>query len=281
MARVLVVEDDPQVREVVCAIVEMDGHQVVSARDGKDAADRIESESFDVIVSDVWMPRMNGMELLGRVHAQQLPSRFIIMTGDNTPETVLDAVRKQAYGYLRKPFEPKQLLVLLRSALEAPQALAPIEVISSRPEWVELVLPCSLEVADRIGSFIDELKTDLSGEVREAVGKVFRELLLNAIEWGGHFDPERKVRVACLRTPRMLLYRIADPGGGFKFEDLDHAAVNNPPDQPAEHLRVRAEKGIRPGGFGIFLARQLVDDLLYNEAQNEVVFIKYLDNKPY
>ncbi|MGH9455858.1 MAG: response regulator, partial [Terriglobia bacterium] len=252
MARVLVVEDDPQVRAVVCAIVEMDGHEVVSALDGKDAADRMEGDSFDVIVSDVWMPRMNGMELLGHVQAQKVPSRFIIMTGDNTPETVLDAVRKQAYGYLRKPFEPKQLLVLLRSALEAPHTLARIEVISSKPEWVELVLPCSLEVAERIGSFMDQLKADLSGEVREAVGKVFRELLLNAIEWGGHFDPERKVRVAFLRTPRMLLYRIADPGGGFKFEGLKHAAVNNPPDQPAEHLRVRAEKGIRPGGFGIF-----------------------------
>ena len=279
MARILVVEDDPQVREVVCAIVAMDGHQVFSAHDGQNAAERMEKESFDVIVSDVWMPRMNGMELLGHVQARQLPSRFIIMTGDNTPETVLNAVRHQAYGYLRKPFEPKELLVLLRAALEAPPAVAPIEVISSKAEWVELVLPCSLEAAERIGSFMDQLKTDLSGEVREAVGKVFRELLLNAMEWGGRLDPERKVRVAYLRTHRMLLYRIADPGGGFKFKNLDHAAVNNPPDQPAGHLRVRAEKGIRPGGFGIFLARQLVDELLYNEAQNEVVFIKYLGDK--
>jgi CheY-like chemotaxis protein/anti-sigma regulatory factor (Ser/Thr protein kinase) len=280
MAKVLVVEDDPQVREVVCAIVAMDGHQVTSARDGQDAADRIEREPFDVIVSDVWMPKMNGMELLGHVQALQLPMRFILMTGDNTPQTVLDAVRNQAYGYLRKPFEPKRLLGLLRSALEAPKKLGQVEVLSATREWVELVLPCSLEVADRIGAFMDELKADLPAETREAVGKVFRELLLNAIEWGGHFDPERKVRVAYLRTRRMLLYRIADPGGGFKFEGLDHAAVSNPPDQPAGHLRVRAEKGLRPGGFGIFLARQLVDDLLYNEAQNEVVFVKYLD-KPY
>jgi CheY-like chemotaxis protein/anti-sigma regulatory factor (Ser/Thr protein kinase) len=281
MARILIVEDDPQVREVVCAIAAMDGHHVVAAQDGQDAADRLENESFDVIVSDVWMPRMNGMELLARVHAQHLTSRFIVMTGDNTPEIVLNAVRQQAYGYIPKPFEPKELLVLLRSALESPLSLAPIEVVSSKPEWVELVLPCTLEVAERIGAFMDHLKADLSGEVREGVGKVFRELLLNAIEWGGKFDPERKVRVAYLRTPRMLLYRIADPGGGFKFEDLGHAAISNPPDRPAEHLRVRAEKGIRPGGFGILLARELVDDLLYNEAQNEVVFIKYLDPKSF
>jgi len=75
----------------------------------------------------------------------------------------------------------------------------------------------------------------------------------------------------------MLLYRIADPGQGFSFEGLTHSAVNNPPENPVEHMSVRAEKGIRPGGFGLVLARAMVDELLYNEKQNEVVFVKYLD----
>jgi anti-sigma regulatory factor (Ser/Thr protein kinase) len=85
------------------------------------------------------------------------------------------------------------------------------------------------------------------------------------------------VRIAFLRTRRMLLYRIADPGSGFRFEDLPHAAVSNPDGQPFTHMRVREEKGLRPGGFGLLLARKLVDELLYNEAQNEVVIVKYLD----
>jgi anti-sigma regulatory factor (Ser/Thr protein kinase) len=75
----------------------------------------------------------------------------------------------------------------------------------------------------------------------------------------------------------MLLYRIADPGQGFHFEDLKHAAVGNEPGQPLDHLRVREEKGMRAGGFGLALTRALVDELLYNEAHNEVVFVKYLE----
>jgi len=102
-------------------------------------------------------------------------------------------------------------------------------------------------------------------------------LLFNGVEWEEKLDPSRKVRISCIRTRRMLLYRIADPGKGFSFRDLTHAAVNNPPEDPMEHASVREEKGLRPGGFGLLMTRQMVDELLYNEAHNEVVFVKYLD----
>jgi anti-sigma regulatory factor (Ser/Thr protein kinase) len=154
--------------------------------------------------------------------------------------------------------------------------VARIEVMSARPDWVELLVPCTREAADRIRSFVQQLETDLPSEVRDSVGLAFRELLLNGIEWGGHLDPAQKVRVACLRTRRMLLYRIADPGSGFRFAELPHAAVHHEPGVLA-HDVVRQEKGLRPGGFGLVLIRAIADELIYNERQNEVVFVKYLD----
>lgn len=94
---------------------------------------------------------------------------------------------------------------------------------------------------------------------------------------GGQAGPRRKVRISYLRARRMLLYRIADPGQGFSFNHLEHSAVANPDDHPYEHMESRLEKGLRPGGFGILMAQSMVDNLLYNEKQNEVVFVKYLD----
>jgi anti-sigma regulatory factor (Ser/Thr protein kinase) len=84
------------------------------------------------------------------------------------------------------------------------------------------------------------------------------------------------VRVSFVHTPRMLMYRIADPGPGFKFEGLTHAAVGYAGHDPMAHLEERDKKGLRPGGLGIFMTRELVDDLVYNEAQNEVLLVKYL-----
>ena len=60
-------------------------------------------------------------------------------------------------------------------------------------------------------------------------------------------------------------------------EGLRHAAVGHPEGSPLDHMSSREEKGLRPGGFGIMISQAKVDELLYNEAQNEVVFVKYLD----
>jgi anti-sigma regulatory factor (Ser/Thr protein kinase) len=74
----------------------------------------------------------------------------------------------------------------------------------------------------------------------------------------------------------MLMYRLDDPGPGFKLEELKHAAINNPQDNPMAHMQEREARGLRPGGLGLMLTQQLVDELVYNETRNEVVLIKYL-----
>ena len=76
----------------------------------------------------------------------------------------------------------------------------------------------------------------------------------------------------------MLLYRIQDPGPGFNPQNLPHAAISNAPQEPFAHLDVREQQNIRPGGFGLLMTRAMVDELIYNEAHNEVVFVKYLED---
>jgi len=135
-------------------------------------------------------------------------------------------------------------------------------------------VPCQREAAERLHEFMLHIKAGLPDNVRDDLATAFRELLLNAVEWGGQLDRTRRVRVSYVRLERMIMYRIADPGPGFRFEGLDHAAISNP--DPLDHDRKREEKGLRPGGFGIVLTRSMVDELIYNEKQNEVLFVKYL-----
>jgi len=277
MSRLLVVDDDERLRTVLATLLETSGHEVTTAADGAEALQRLERETFDLMLLDVWMPRMTGLEVLGQLKSRPHPPKVILLTADDTPDTALHALRDQAYQFVRKPFDPDALLAMVSTALGAGPVASPIEVLSAKPHWVELLVPCQLEVADRIQGFLMTLEAELPEKVRESVGLAFRELLLNAIEWGGKLDPKRKVRIAYLRTQRLLLYRIADPGSGFRFDTLEHSALSNPAGNPVQHLKVREEKGMRAGGFGILMTRAMVDELLYNEAQNEVVFIKYLD----
>ena len=140
-----------------------------------------------------------------------------------------------------------------------------------------MLVSCTREAAEIAQDFIAKLEADLPHELINSIRQALRELLLNAVEWGGKLDPNQKVRVARLRYPRMLLYRVADPGAGFSFEGLAHAAVDETSAESIARVAiVRDQLGMRPGGFGIAMARAIADELLYNEAQNEVVLIKYL-----
>lgn len=277
MSRILVADDDRTTRLLLSETLRGEKFKVVTASDGKEALKKLKEDTFDLALLDVWMPRMNGLEVMASLRKSKARPKLIVMTSDDTPETLLSAIREQAYQYIAKPIEPKALIALVRDSLTKKEKTPPIEVVSARPTWIELLVPCSLEAAERIEGFLAHLKTGLPEDVRRAIGQAFHELLLNAVEWGGKLDPSRKVRISYLRAKRMVLYRIADPGSGFKFADLDHAAVSYMPDDPTKHDEVRQKKGLRPGGFGLLLAQANVDELLYNEAQNEVVFVKYLD----
>jgi len=74
-----------------------------------------------------------------------------------------------------------------------------------------------------------------------------------------------------------VMCRVKDPGEGFLLEEIKHAAICNPPDEPLQHLAYRDASGLRPGGFGVLIARHLVDEVIYSERGNDVVLIKYLD----
>ena len=275
MTSILVVDDDRASRHLTESLLKREGWKVTGAKDGVDALELLRTHQFALMLLDVWMPRMNGLELLEQLRTLEHRPRVVVMTSDETPATLLQAVRDQAFTYVHKPVDAEFLIETVRLAIAAPET-RPIEVISARPEWVELILPCTREAANRLQGVMAHLDTDLPAELRDSIAYAFRELLLNAVEWGGKLDPNHTVRISYLRAKRMVMYRIVDPGAGFNIDNLPHAAISHP-DSPTAHMDVRDAKGLRAGGFGLLTVQSSVDELLYNEKRNEVVFVKYLD----
>jgi CheY-like chemotaxis protein/anti-sigma regulatory factor (Ser/Thr protein kinase) len=274
-ARILVADDDNALRHALTKILTGCGYIVTNLDNGADALEAIRQKHFDLAILDIWMPRMSGLEVLSHLRDVEHKPHVIIMTSDDTPESLLRAVREQAYDYVAKPFPPQGIIERVERALQK-ESEPPIEVLCAEPHWLELLAPCTRLTAERIEGFILQLEAGLAEDMRAEVASAFRELLMNAVEWGGKLDPNRKVRIAFVRTPRMLMYRIADPGQGFSFEKLDHAAISQSSGDVVSHMAVRDKKGIRPGGFGLLMTKAAADELIYNEKHNEVIFIRYL-----
>ena len=275
--RILIADDDSATRHGVARLLENAGFEISEASDGSAALDAIHKNKFDLVFLDVWMPQLSGLEVLAQIRTGPDRPKVIVMTSDGTSETLLRAIKEQAYDYLSKPFSPRQAVEVAQRVLSGEQEPA-IEVLSARPHWIELLIPCTREAAERVQTFMMKLEADLPDSMRETIASSFRELLLNAVEWGGQLDPNRKVRIASVRSSRMLMFRIADPGPGFSFEGLTHAAIGQAESEPIAHMAVREQRGIRAGGFGIMMTKAAADELFYNEAQNEVMFVKYFDN---
>ncbi|MCL5746414.1 MAG: ATP-binding protein [Acidobacteria bacterium] len=246
--KVLLVEPDCAARQQSRRVLESAGYSVTDASDEPAAFHHLRSGHIDLVLLDYRASK-------GRDRLELIRLRSA-----------------HTWRLLQKTAGAAELLEAVRKALSAP----PLEIVSASPDWMELLVPCNIESAEQAQELFSLLNCDLPAQTGETVARVFHELLSNAVEWGGRFDAKSKVRASCLRGRRMVLCRIADPGAGFRDEALPHAAVSNRDGDALEHMNVRAERGLRPGGFGLLIARAMVDELIYNEAHNEVVFIKYL-----
>lgn len=115
---ILVVEDDQQTRITLARQLEYAGYRVTAAADGETAIDLVESETFDLVLTDIVMDDVSGIEVLHTARLQSYTPQVILLTGHGTMETALAAFRKGAYDYLLKPCEPEDLLHCVSQALK-------------------------------------------------------------------------------------------------------------------------------------------------------------------
>jgi len=274
--RLLIVDDDPSIHKLVQAMLAGTGWTAESAFGGEEALVHLETRPFDLLLTDILMPGMDGLELLGRLRARHPDVPVVMMTVKNTPDHILGSLRREASAFVSKPFSREMLLATLEGVLSSPMTEDDIKILSDKPNWISLQIRCRIETAERLTQFVRELPADLEPDRREQIATAFRELLMNAVEHGGHLDPDKTVDLSYIRTARCIVYYLRDPGEGFSMDALAHAAVANAPEEPFRHTELRAEMGLRPGGFGLLMTKSFADELIYSAKGNEVIFIKYL-----
>jgi anti-sigma regulatory factor (Ser/Thr protein kinase)/ActR/RegA family two-component response regulator len=275
----LLVGGDSKIDEQLRGILETEAWAIQHAGDNAAALTLAQKKSFDLILTSEKTSGREDIELLRKIRRIRPQTRLIMLAAESTPADVITSMRERAFSYFSKPFSPDALAVMIHHAIEEPCWDDGIDVVSATPEWIRIRARCDLKTADRVLQFFDEI-AELPDPERGAVGMAFREMLTNAIEHGGRMDPNQDVEISYVRARHMVTCRISDPGEGFTLDEIPHAAIANPVNEPVRHLEYREAQGMRPGGFGVLLAQQLVDQLIYSEQGNEVMLVKYLDPEP-
>jgi DNA-binding NarL/FixJ family response regulator len=233
---------------------------------------------FDLIVTGERTSSTEDIRLLRKLRSVRPHTRLIILTDESTPAEVIAAMRARAFSYFSKPFSLATLAEMIRMAAQAECWDDGIEVVSATRAWIRLLARGDKRTADRLVQFVTEISF-LPEREKSEVAFAFREIMLNAVQHGTHFDPTKYIEVSYVRARHMVSCRVKDPGDGFSLTELYHSAISNPCDDPVRHERYREAMGVRPGGYGILLAQHMVDDVIYGEYGNDVLLVKYLDRE--
>jgi len=116
--RVLVVDDEKFIRDIIADFLGMEGYIVRTAEDGVSATNELERARYDMVISDLKMPKMGGLDLLREVARTHPDTLTVIMTGFGTVETAIDAMKRGAYDYILKPFKVEEIVHIVQRGLE-------------------------------------------------------------------------------------------------------------------------------------------------------------------
>jgi anti-sigma regulatory factor (Ser/Thr protein kinase) len=275
MARILMIAPDGGLLGALRASPLLEGHSIEVAGGETAALRQLRRRAFDVLVTAPDTLLEEDTAILDEVRVARPGVRIILLAPTATPEQVIVALRKRVFACFSSPFDASEIADMVARATEAEQWKDGIQVISATPNWISVLVNCRLLSAERLVNFLTELRSDVPESPRDDFMFAFREVLVNAMEHGAGFDPDLVVEVMAVRTERTMVFYLRDPGPGFDFAALPHAAVTRP-DDPLAVAEAREGSGLRPGGFGLLITRQIVDEMLHSERGNEVILIKHL-----
>lgn len=118
MAKILVVDDEKSIRDALSDILTEEKYQVLTAEDGEDGWSKLEDEKIDLVLCDIKMPKMDGMELLSKASDEGLDIPFVMISAHGTIDTAVDATKKGAYDFIQKPPDLNRILLTVRNALD-------------------------------------------------------------------------------------------------------------------------------------------------------------------
>jgi two-component system OmpR family response regulator len=268
---VLIVDDERDTNDLLASLVQSRGFEPIQLFEGTQVVDAVREHNPDLVLLDLMMPDMDGFAVCERLKLNRDTNLIpiIMVTALNDADHRLRGIRVGANGYLTKPFTPAQLYEVIDKALAWRQEHF------TRGTYGEIQFDIRSELGhlQQVNDLLADLyaHTPLTERQVKDLKQAVMEMGSNAIEWGHRKNAELPLHITYRIDPSAVTLVIRDQGPGFNPNKIPHAASE---EDPIGHLDIRNELGIREGGFGIMLAKGLVDEFRYNDKGNEVTLVK-------
>jgi signal transduction histidine kinase len=278
--RILVVDDEKETRELLLkALTRLSNFQVELAEDGEEALKKIEQENFDLVLTDLKMPKMDGLQLAAEIAKSKPEILTILMTGHGTIDSALEALKQGASDYLMKPLNLEEMIVRLRKVLEERQRFVKLRDFVAHLERANQELKRLDEMKSEFVSVAShELRTPLS-TIKNAVQLILRGKAGEINETQANFlsIAERNiVRLTNILNNLLDLTRIESGKIGMKFEDLDlrgpldfiASSLKPQADGKSIHLKTEVPEQLAP----VYGDREKIERILMNLIGNAIKF---------
>jgi CheY-like chemotaxis protein/anti-sigma regulatory factor (Ser/Thr protein kinase) len=290
MSRVLVVEDSPTQAKQIQFLLEDAGFEVQTAAHGREALQVIQRTPPDIVVTDLEMPEMNGLQLVEAIRRDFATIPVVLMTAHGSEEIAALALRKGAASYVPKVYLEQDIIPTVEHVLAAtkvdrhhqrafeclthgeshfllhndptliPPLIGYLEEILARLQLCDQteIMRVSIAIQEALLNAIDHGNLEAGSELRQKDEKNFQDLIHKRRQEKPYRD--RRVHLSARMSPAEVVYVVRDDGPGF-----DPSRLPDPTD-PANLERV--------GGRGLLLIRTFMDEVFHNPAGNEITLIK-------
>ena len=204
MAQILIVDDEKSIRSTLREILEYEKFKVEEAKDGEEGLELLRHGSYDLVLCDIKMPKMDGLELLQKAMEEGIDSPFIMISAHGTIDSAVEATKKGAFDFLQKPLDLNRLLVTLRNAMDRKELVNETRVLKKKISKTFDIVGASPKI-EEVKTMIDKVAPTDARVLIMGPNGTGKELVAKWIHEKSHRSAGPLVEVNCAAIPSELI----------------------------------------------------------------------------